>query len=99
MSKILETWSGRTPFDEAEFARFVSEAEAFKAVTHKIMNLSFSGKQRLLRGVLDGPIVVNASTLIPHIGRDPEDEVMKIIGSCGMKVLHNQPLLLELLSD
>lgn len=27
--------------DEAEFAKFVSEADAFKAVTHKIMNLSF----------------------------------------------------------
>ncbi len=85
--------------DEAEFAKFVSEADAFKAVTHKIMNLSFSGKYRLLRGVLDGPIIVGHSTLIPHVGRDPEDEIMKILGSCGMTVRHNQPLLLELLSD
>ncbi len=67
--------------DEAEFARFVSEADAFKAVTHKIMNLSFSGKQRLFRGVLDGQIVVGSSTLIPHVGRNPEDEMMKILGS------------------
>ena len=85
--------------DEAEFAKFVSEADAFKAVTHKIMNLSFSGKQRLLRGVLDSPITVGYSTLIPHVGGDPEDEMMKILGSCGMTVHHNQPLLLELLTD
>jgi site-specific DNA recombinase len=85
--------------DKAEFAKFVSEADAFKAVTHKIMDLSFSGKQRLLHGVLDGPITVGHSTLIPHVGRDPEDEMMKILDSCGMTVRHNQPLLLELLSD
>ncbi|MGO9018226.1 MAG: recombinase family protein [Syntrophobacteraceae bacterium] len=85
--------------DQAEFAKFVSEADAFKAVTHKIMNLSSSGKQRLLRGVLDGPIVVGHSTLIPHVGGDPEDEMMKILHSCGMTVRHNQPLLLELLGD
>jgi hypothetical protein len=85
--------------DEAEFAKFVSEADAFKAVTHKIMNLSFSGKQRLLRGVLDGPIAIGSSTLIPHVGHDPEDEMMKILHSCGMTVRHNQPLLLELLTD
>jgi hypothetical protein len=85
--------------DEAEFAKFVSEADAFKAVTHKIMNLSFSGKQRLLHGVLDGPITVGSSTLIPHVGGDPEDEMMKILDSCGLAVHHNQPLLLELLSD
>lgn len=78
-------------------ARFVSEADAFKAVTHKIMNLPFSDKQRLLHGVLDGPIVVGHSTLVPHIGGDPEDEIMKILGSCGMTVRHNQPLLLEIL--
>jgi len=85
--------------DEAEFAKFVSEADAFKAVTHKIMNLSFCSKQRLLRGVLDGPITVGHSTLIPHVGRDPEDEIMKILDSCGLTVRHNQPLLLELLGD
>jgi hypothetical protein len=85
--------------DEAEFAKFVSEADAFKAVTHKIMDLSFSGKQRLLRGVLDGLIVIGNSTLIPHVGGGPEDEMMKILDSCGMTVHHNQPLLLELLSD
>ena len=90
---------GKRKTDKAEFAKFMSEADAFKAVTHKIMNLSFSGKQRLLRGVLDGPIVVGSSTLIPHVGRDPEDEMMKILHSCGMTVRHNQPLLLELLSD
>src|SRR5208283_228920 len=84
--------------DEAAFARFVSEADAFKAVTHKIMNLSFSGKQRLLHGVLDGPITVGHSTLIPHVGGDPEDEVMKILESVEITVRHNQPLLLELLN-
>jgi hypothetical protein len=63
------------------------------------MNLSFSGKQRLLRGLLDGPITVGHSTLIPHVGCDPEDEMMKILDSCGLVVRHNQPLLLELLAD
>lgn len=49
--------------DEADFAKFVSEADAFKAVTHTIMNLPLPDKQRLLRGVVDGPIVVGHSTL------------------------------------
>jgi hypothetical protein len=59
--------------DEAELAKFLSEADAFKAVTHKIMNSPFSGKQRLLRGVLDGPIVVGHSMVIPHYGPENED--------------------------
>lgn len=63
--------------DEAVFAKFVSEADAFKAVTHKIMNLSFSGKQRLLCGVLDGSITVGDSTLIPHHELENEDEMMR----------------------
>jgi len=63
------------------------------------MSLSFSGKQRLLRGVLDGPIVIGSSKLIPHVGGDPEDEMMKLIGGCGLAVRHNQPLLLELLGN
>jgi hypothetical protein len=42
-------------------------ADSFKAVTHKIMNLSFSGEYRLLRGVLDGPIAIGSSTLIPQL--------------------------------
>jgi hypothetical protein len=49
--------------------------------------------------VLDGPIVVGHSTLDPHVGRDPEEEMMKILHSCGLTVHHNQPLLLELLTD
>src|SRR5208283_3636571 len=85
--------------DEAEFAKFVSEADAFKAVTHKMMNLSFSGKQRLLHGVLDSPIVVGLSTLNPHVDLDPEDEMMKILEGVEMTVRHNHPLLLELLPD
>ena len=72
--------------------------DALRAVTHKIMNLSLCSRQRLLRGVLDGPVTVGHSTLIPRVGRDPEDEMMKILSSCGMKVRHNQPLLWELLS-
>ncbi len=88
----------RRKSDQAEFARFVSEADAFKAVTHKIMNLSFSGKQRLLRGLLDGPITVGHSTLIPHHEPETEDGIMKILDSCGMIVRYNQPLLLELLN-
>ncbi len=85
--------------DKAAFAKFVSEADAFKAVTHKIMNLSFSGKQRLLHGVLDGPIVVGSSTLIPHVGSDSEDALEEILKHTMMTVRHNQPLLLELLGD
>jgi hypothetical protein len=85
--------------DKAEFAKFMSEADAFKAVTHKIMNLSFSGKQRLLHGVLDGPITVGHSTLIPHVGLDPEDVLGEILKHTTMTVRHNQPLLLELLGD
>ncbi|MHC1729491.1 MAG: hypothetical protein AB9866_26390 [Syntrophobacteraceae bacterium] len=85
--------------DEAEFAKFVSEADAFKAVTHKIMNLSFFGKQRLLRGVLDGPITVGHSTLIPHHELEKEDALEEILKHTTMTVRHNQPLLLELLGD
>ena len=85
--------------DEAEFAKFVSEADALKAVTHKIMNLSFSGKQRLLRGVLDVPITVGNSTLIPHHELETEDAVEEILKHTTMTIHHNQPLLLELLTD
>jgi site-specific DNA recombinase len=85
--------------DEVEFAKFISKAEAFKAVTHKIMNLSFSGKQRLLRGVLDGPIVVGTSTLIPHHELENEDLLEEILKHTTFAVKYNQPLLLELLSD
>lgn len=51
--------------DEADFAKFVSEADAFKAVPHKIMKLPLPDKQRHLCGVLEGPITVGDSTLIP----------------------------------
>ena len=85
--------------EKSEFARFVSEADAFKAVTHKIMNLSFSGKQRLLRGVLDGPITVGHSTLIPHYDMENEDALGEILKHTTMTIRHNQPLLLELLTD
>ncbi len=85
--------------EEAEFAKLISGTDPFKTLTYKIINLPFADKYRLLRGILDGPIMVGSSKLIPHVGRDPEDEMMKILGSCGMTVNHNQPLLLELLGD
>jgi hypothetical protein len=85
--------------DEVEFARFVSEADAFKAITHKIMNLSFSGKQRLLRGLLDGPIVVGHFIVNPHYDPENEDVVEEIIEHTTLTVRHNQPLLLELLNE
>jgi hypothetical protein len=85
--------------DEVEFAKFLSEADAFKAVTHKIMNLSFSGKQRLLRGVLDGPIVVGHFIVNPHYDLEKEDAVEEIIEHTTLTVHHNQPLLLELLNE
>ena len=69
------------------------------AVTHKIMNLSFSGKQRLLRGVLDGPIVVGHFIVNPHHEPEIEDAVGEIIEHTTLTVRHNQPLLLELLGD
>ena len=74
-------------------------SSTFKAVTRKIMNLSFSGKQRLLRGLLDGPIVIGSSTLIPHHELENEDALEEILKHTTMTVRHNQPLLLELLTD
>jgi site-specific DNA recombinase len=85
--------------EEAEFAKRVSGTDPFKALTHKIMNLSFSGKQRLLHGLLDGPIVVGRSTLNPHVQLDPEDEMMKILEGIEMTVRHKYPLLLDFLSE
>lgn len=63
------------------------------------MNLSFSGKQRLLQGVLDGPITVGHSTLIPHHEPENEDAVGGIIEHTTLTVRYNQPLLLELLNE
>ena len=85
--------------DEAEFSKRVSGTDPFKALTHKIMNLSFSGKQRLLHGLLDGPIVVGRSTLNPHHELDPEDEMMKILEGIEMTVRHNYPLLLDFVPE
>jgi DNA invertase Pin-like site-specific DNA recombinase len=85
--------------DEAEFARFVSEADAIKELTHSIMNLPFTGKQRLLRGVLDGPIVVGHFIVIPHHEPENEDAVGEILKHTTMTIRHNQPLLLELFGD
>ena len=89
----------RRKSDQAEFARFVSEANAFKALTHKIMNLSFSGKQRLLRGVLDGPITVGHFVVNPHYDFEKENEVEEIIEHTILTVRHNQLFLLELLNE
>lgn len=85
--------------EKAEFAKRVSGTDPFKALSHKIMNLSFSGKQRLLHGVLDGPVVVGHSTLIPHVGGDPEDEMMKILEGIEMTANGNYSILLDILSD
>lgn len=68
-------------------------SHAFKAVTYKIMNLSFSGKQRLLRGVLDGPIVVGHFTVIPHFDLEKEDAVEEIIEHTTFTVKYNQTIL------
>jgi len=85
--------------EEAEFARKISGTDPFKALTYKIINLPFTDKYRLLRGILDGPIVVGHSTLIPHIGRDPEDEMMKILEGIEMTINHNYALLLDFLPE
>ena len=85
--------------EEAEFTKLMSGADPFKTLTYKIINLPFLDKYRLLRGILDGPIVVGHSTLIPHVGRDPEDEMMKILEGIEMTIRHNHPLLLELLPE
>ena len=85
--------------EETEFVKFISEADQIKELTHRIMNLPFSGKQRLLRCVLDGPITVGHSTLIPHYEQENEDLGGEILKHTTITVKHNQPLLLELLSD
>jgi hypothetical protein len=85
--------------EEAEFAKLMSGTDPFKTLTYKIINLPFAEKYRLLRGILDGPIVVGHSTPNPHVQLDPEDEMMKILEGIEMKVRHNHPLLLELLPE
>ncbi len=82
--------------EEAEFAKLVSGADPFKTLTYKIINLPFAEKYRLLRGVLDGPIVVGHSTLDPHVQLDSEDEMMKILEGIEMTIRRNHPLLWEL---
>lgn len=77
----------------------VAAADQIKDSTHSIMNLSFAGRQRLLRSVLDGPVVVGLSTLIPHCDLENEDALKEILKHLMFKVRHNQPLLLELLTD
>jgi hypothetical protein len=77
----------------------MSGADPFKTLTYRIINLPFADKYRLLRGVLDGPIVVGRSTSNPHVRRDPEDEMMKILEEIEMTIRHNHPLLLELLPE
>jgi len=84
---------------KAEFARKVSGTDPFKALTYKIINLPFADKYRLLRGILDGPIIIKPSTLNPHVELDSEDEMMKILEGIEMAIRHNQPLLLELLPE
>jgi len=85
--------------EEAEFTKLMSGADPFKTLTYKIINLPFAEKYRLLRGVLDGPIVVGHSTLNPHVDLDPEDEMMKILEGIEMTIRRNHPLLLELIPE
>ncbi|GLI34196.1 hypothetical protein [Desulforhabdus amnigena] len=85
--------------EEAEFAKLMSGADPFKALSYKILNLPFADKYRLLRGILDGPIVVGHSAFNPHVQLDPEDEMMKILEGIEMTIRHNHPLLLELLDN
>lgn len=68
-------------------------------LTHSILNLSFAGKLRLLRGVLDGPVVVGPSTLVPHHDLENEEVLREIRKHTTMIIRHNQPLLWELLTD
>jgi len=85
--------------EEAEFTKLMSGADPFKTLTYKIINLPFAEKYRLLRGVLDGPIVVGHSTLNPHVDLDPEDEMMKILEGIEMTIRRNHLLLLELIPE
>jgi uncharacterized protein YdcH (DUF465 family) len=85
--------------EEAEFTKLMSGADPFKTLTYKIINLPFADKYRLLRGILDGPIVIGHSTLDPHVDLDPEDEMMKILEGIEMTIRRNHPLLLELLPE
>lgn len=85
--------------EEAEFSKLMSGTDPFKTLTYRVINLPFAEKYRLIRGVLDGPITVGHSTLIPLHDPETEDEIMKILDSCGMTVRYNQPLLLELLDE
>ncbi len=64
----------------------MSGTEPFKALTYRINNLPFVYKYRLLRGILDGPIIIKPSTLDPHVQLDPEDEMMKILEGIEMRV-------------
>jgi hypothetical protein len=47
----------------------------------------------LIRGLLDGPVVVGNSTLIPHYELETEDAVEEILMHTAMNIHHNQPLL------
>jgi len=85
--------------EEAEFSKLMSGADPFKTLTYRIINLPFDDKCRLLRGVLDGPIVVGRSTSNPHVGDDPEDEMMEILEGIEMTIRHNHTLLLELIPE
>jgi len=85
--------------EQAEFARRISGTDPIKALTYKLINLPFEDKYRLLRGILDGPIVVGQSTPNPHVQLDSEDEMMKILEGIEMTILHNYPLLLSFIPE
>jgi len=85
--------------EEAEFSKLMSGTDPFKALTYKIINLPFVDKYRLLRGLVDGPIVVGHSTSNPQVQLDSEDGMMKILDGVEMTIRHNHTLLLELLPE
>lgn len=85
--------------EESEFAKLMSGTDPFKTLTYKIINLPVADKYRLLRSILDGPIVVGHSTLNPHVDPDPEDEMMKILEGIEMTTRRNNTLSFELLPE
>ncbi len=84
---------------EADQGDRVKKGQVLARLTHRIMRLPFSGKQCLLSGVLDGPITVGHSTLIPHYELENEDALMEILKHTTMTVRHNQPIIIGTLSD
>jgi len=79
VSKIGFKVSGTLVSLEADQGDRVKKGQVLARLTHRIMRLPLSGKQRLLSGVLDGPITLGHSTLIPHDELENEDALMEIL--------------------